>query len=75
MNFDILFENDLIKKYCGQSPEVSNQSETAEDGKNASWIRVKFVDFRCVWLSWGEKKMAKAEKGMGTIYRRDIEIK
>ena len=32
-SFDIYSEIDLIRKYCGKSPEVS-QSETAEDGRN-----------------------------------------
>ena len=33
MDFDIPSENDLIRKYCGQSPEIP-QSETALHGKN-----------------------------------------
>ena len=33
MNFDIPSENDLLRKYCGPSLEVS-QSETVETGKN-----------------------------------------
>jgi hypothetical protein len=34
MNSDIPSENDLIRKYCEQSPKASAQSETSEDGKN-----------------------------------------
>ena len=36
MNFYMSSENDLIRKYCGQSPEIVNQLKTAEDGKNGS---------------------------------------
>ena len=43
MNFDIPFENDLIKKYCRESPDVS-QSEKADDGKNG-FLKM-FINFR-----------------------------
>ena len=53
MNFDIPSENDLIRNYCGHSPEVSQSVETAEDGKN-DFLKmflnlVNFVEFRFVY--------------------------
>ena len=41
MNFEILFKNDLSRKYC--EAKSHNQSETAEDGNNG--FQKMFLNF------------------------------